>query len=215
MPSSQDEGAWYLPPEEPGLPARDIQALRGEIVAFTRAVALGQISPERIQVIRTSLPQEGQVLLDKAPAPGTWVPVGTVRAFFGWASAHMEGGLAGTVARQHARRDAGQEDPTGLQAPTRVLPGRDPLELMAGLEAMWDRYFRGGTIRADRLEAGQAWISVWSEDLFPRWAAVDLGHYFVKALAEGYGVEAQVTYLPPPAGRPWWHRYHLRWAAGG
>jgi len=215
MPSSWDEGAWYVPPEDPGLPARDIQALRGEIVAFTRAVVLGQIPPERIRSAREALPPVARALLDRAPEPEVWVPVGTVRAFFGWAAAQMEVSLAGPVARQHARRDAGQGDPTGRRPPERVLPGSGALELMAGLEAMWGRYFQGGTIRADRVEAGQAWVSVWSEDLFPGWASVDLCHYFVKALAEGYGLEAQVTYLPPPPGRPWWHRYHLRWEAGG
>lgn len=208
-----DEEAWFRPPEDPGLPARDVQALNGEMAAFTRAVALGQIPVERLLAAPGALSPEALALLERPPAPGIWVPVAVGREFFTWVAAQREGGIAGTVARQHARRDAGQEDPTGHRPPERVLPGARVLDFFTGLDAVWGRYFQGGTIRADRVEAGQAWISIWSGELFPGWASVDLCHYLAKALMEGYGVQAQVTYRPPPPDRPWWHRYHLSWEA--
>jgi hypothetical protein len=211
--SGLDEAAWYRPPEAPDPVAREIQALSGDSAAFTRAVSLGQIPPERVAAARAILSPGALALLDHAPAPDTWVPVAVVREFFTWAAENVDGGLPGTIARQHARRDAGRENLMGEGPPSRVLPGTQTLDLLAGLESVWGRYFQGGTIRADRVEVGQAWISVWSTDLFPGWAAVDLTNYLTKVLAEGYGVKAQVTYLPPPPDRPWWHRYHLHWEA--
>jgi hypothetical protein len=210
MPGKGAKDAWQEPPEQVEPEWINIHTVRGGPLVLARAILLASIDPVRISTLRAELSEAAAGLLDQAPASDAWIPAELGREFLGFAQRHVRGGLAGPVGRLNAERDSGRATWAG-EAPQRLLPGLRAEDLMASLQAMYAEYFRGGTARLDHMEPGQAWISLWTLELFPGWAAQDIPEWFRRAFQEGYGCAVRVSYLAPPAERPWWHRYHLKW----
>lgn len=212
MPSLPAPRQWTEPPLDLDPQVLDIRSVRGDQVALTRAVVLSLIPPEALAQRAGEIPGALRFLLERAPAPDTWVPIEDYRALVNLVGASSQEGLLGHLARLTAERDAGKVD--WLTAPEidRKLPEGGPEDLVRGIPFIFRSYFQGGTANVEFLEGQEAGISLWMWDLFPGWARKECPEWIRRALEQGYGVRAQVTYLEPAEAWPWWHRYHLQWS---